>query len=332
MTGIVRVKPGRGEKAMNVQRNAFLTIGLVLLVCPTSACMDTVYVDAGATGPEIGTAEAPFQRIAAGLFWASPGATVYVASGDYSENLVISRPVRLLGAGSGSTRLLADVTYKGIEINADHVEVRGFSIVGVGDPDPENYFVGGVWAEDVNNLTVSENAVGPYAMIGIGVGRASNVVIENNQVLNISGSLDSQNHAIVLGLVQPFVVTANAVTNVDGFGLHLSESGGELEMNTVTNCSLGLHVSTSNIADAEISVRGNTIQGSSYGAMTVFLSTVSQFFDNTIVNNPGIGLEIYDEETFILACGNNTISGNNPDFGEYLQYYGYLDLILACLD
>ena len=103
-------------------------------------------------------------------------------------------------------------------------------------------------------------------------------------------------------------------------------------MNTVTNCSLGLHVFASNTADAEVSVRGNTIQDSSYGGMTVFLSTISQFFDNTIVDNPGIGLEIYDEETVILACGNNNISGNNPDFGQYLQYYGYLDVILACLD
>jgi len=294
--------------------------------------MDTVYVDAGATGPGIGTAEAPFQRIATGLFWASSGATVYVAAGDYTENLLISRPVSLLGAGAAITRILADVTYKGIEINADHVEVRGFSIVGVGDPDPENYFVGGIWAEDVNNLTVSENVVGPYAWIGIGVGRASNVIIENNEVLDISGSLDSENHAIVLVLVQSFVVSANAVANVDGFGLYLSESGGELEMNTVTNCSLGLHVFASNTADAEVSVRGNTIQDSSYGAMTVFLSTISNFYGNTIVNNPGIGLEIYDDETVILACGNNIISGNNPDFGDKLQYYGYLDVILACLD
>ncbi len=317
---------------MNAQRYGILTIGLILAGILTAGCMDTVNVDAGASGPGIGTPEAPFQSIATGLYWASSDATVYVAAGDYPENLVVSRPVTLLGAEAGVTRILADVTYKGIEINADHVEVRGFSIVGVGDPDPENYFVGGIWAEDVNNLTVSENVVGPYAWIGIGVGRASNVVIENNDVLDISGSLDSENHAIVLVSVQSFVVSGNAVTNVDGFGLYLAESGGELEMNTVTNCSHGLHVSTSNIADAEVSIHGNTIQGSSYGAMTVFLSTISNFYDNTIVNNPGIGLEIYDEETVILACGNNTISGNNPDFGDYLQYNGYLDEILTCLD
>ena len=317
---------------MNLQPNVLLVIGLIFAAFLPSACMDTVYVDADASGPGIGTPEAPFQSIATGLYWASSDATVYVAAGDYPENLVVSRPVTLLGAGAGVTRILADVTYKGIEINADHVEVRGFSIVGVGDPDPENYFVGGIWAQDVNNLTVSDNIVGPYAMIGIGVGRASNVIIENNEVLDISGSLDSENHAILLALVQSFVVTSNAVTNVDGVGLYLSESGGELEMNTVTNCSLGLHVLTSNIADAEVSIRGNTIQDSSYGAMTVFLSTISNFYDNTIVNNPGIGLEIFDEETIILACGNNTISGNNPDFGDYLQYNGYLDQILTCLD
>lgn len=316
---------------MNVRPSILLTLGLILSALLASACMETVYVDVGASGPGIGSLEAPFQRIATGLFWAASGATVHVAAGDYSENLAISRPVTLLGAGAEVTRILADVNRKGIEINADHVEVRGFSIVGVGDPDPENPFVGGIWAEDVNSLTVSENVVGPYAWIGIGVGRASNVTIEKNTVLGISGSLDSENQAIVLVSVPSFVVSANAISNVDGFGLYVSESGGELEMNTVTNCSLGIHVFASNTADAEVSVLGNTIENSSYGAMTVFFSTISQFFDNTIVNNPGMGLEIYDEETAILACGDNTLSGNNPDFGEYLEYYGYLDAILACL-
>jgi nitrous oxidase accessory protein NosD len=332
MTGIIRVKPGRGEKAMKAQRNAFLTLGLILAALLASACMDTVYVDAGASGPGIGSPEAPFQRIATGLFWAASDAAVYVAAGDYSENLVISKPVRLLGAGSGSTRLLADVTGKGIEIRADNVEVRGFSIVGVGQPDPEDIFLGGIYAEDVNNLIVSENSVGPYSSMGIGVGRASNVMIEDNQVLGISGVLGMENHGIIVALAQTTVVRNNVVDTVEGSGLSFNESGGDLESNTLTNCLIGLWVARSNWAEAEVSLRGNVVQDSSLAAAIFGHSTISALYDNVIVDNPGVGLEIYDTGTLIVACGNNTISGNSPDFGENLQYYGYLDVILACLD
>jgi nitrous oxidase accessory protein NosD len=317
---------------MNVERNicwplGFLLVGLVFL-----GCMDQVYVDAGAPGPGLGSPEAPFPKIATGLFWASSGATVHVGAGDYAENLVISRPVRLLGAGAGSTRLLADVTRKGIEISADDVEVRGLSIIGIGQPDPENMFLGGVYAEDVNRLTVSENIVGPYSSMGIGVGSASNVTIEDNQVLDISGLSEEENHGIIVAIVPTAVVRGNIITNVDGEGLQFAESGGEVENNTVYNCPLGLWISRSNLAEADVSFRGNSVQGSSYGAVIINLSTVSAMYDNSISENPGFGLEIYDVETSILACGNNTVSGNHPDFGEYLQYYGYLDLLLACLE
>jgi len=325
-------KKKRRVNTMNVQRNVCCALALVFVGFLFSACMDQVYVDAGAAGPGLGTPEAPFAKIAMGLFWASSGATVHVAAGDYPENLVISRPVKLLGAGAGSTRLLADVTRKGIEIGADDVEVRGFSIVGMGEPDPENMFLGGVSAEDVNRLTVSENTVGPYSSVGIGVGRASNVTIENNQVLDISGLWDQQNYGIIVAIVPMAVVRGNVITNVDGEGLLFAESGGQLENNTVYNCPLGLWISGSNWGEAEVSLRGNTVQGSSYGAMIINLSTLSALYNNTIVDNPGFGMEIYDEETSILSCGNNTVSGNHPDFGEYLQYYGHLDLLLACLD
>jgi nitrous oxidase accessory protein NosD len=215
------------QQTMKLRPNILLSVGLILAGLLASACMDTVYVDAGASGPGIGSPEAPFERIATGLFWAASGASVYVAAGDYSENLVISRPVTLLGAGAGDTRLLADVRGKGIEIGADNVEVRGFSIVGVGQPDPEDIFLGGIYAEDVNNLIVSENTVGPYSSIGIGVGRASNVMIENNQVLDISGVLGMENHGIIVALAQTAVVRGNVVNNVDGFGLSFNESGGD---------------------------------------------------------------------------------------------------------
>jgi nitrous oxidase accessory protein len=306
---------------------------VVLLLFLACACTDLseVYVDASAAGPGNGSPEYPFQRIGQGLFWVLPGGTVHVAEGQYHENLVIERPVRLIGAGSTSTRILADITKKGIEIASDDVEVWGFSISGIGEPDPGDIFVGGIWAENVDNIVVTENVIGPYAVMGIGIGNASNISVENNEISEIAGLWDSENQGIVIVLAQEARVRGNTVSHVDGFGITFTESAGDLEDNAVANCPGGIMLSRTNLAEAEVAVRGNHVQGSSHGGMALFASTLSEFYENTIVANPGFGLEIYDETTSILACGSNTISGNNPDFGEYLQYYGFLPRVLLCL-
>jgi len=318
---------------MTAARMSVLGGFLVCLGLLAGACTDLseVYVDASAAGPGNGSPEAPFQRIGQGLFWVVSGGTVHVAEGQYHENLVIARPVRLIGAGSTSTRIVPDITKKGVEIASDDVEVRGFAVSGVGEPDPGDIFVGGIWAENVSNIVVSDNAIGPYAVMGIGIGNASNISVENNEILEITGLWDAENQGIVIVLAQGARVRYNTVSNVDGFGITFTESAGDLEGNTVASCPGGIMISRTNLAEAEVAVRGNHVQGSSHGGMTLFASTLSEFYDNTVVANPGFGLEIYDETTSILTCGSNTISGNSPDFGEYLQYLGFLPRVLLCL-
>jgi hypothetical protein len=284
--------------------------------------MDTVYVDAGASGPGIGSPEAPFQRIATGLFWAASGATVYVAAGDYSENLVISRPVTLLGAGAGVTRILADVTRKGIEINADHAEVRGFSIVGVGDPDPENYFVGGIWAEDVDSLTIRNNVVAPYYGLGIALADCTGVLIEDN-VVNEIADLPAYPG--------------------DSMGINLHEVDGLIQDNTSSGNSIGVWVSGHKEGEFELSVVGSHIQDNTHGGLVFLDATrIVDLSENMILNNGGPGITSLDvgrylacqiaggvncepPTTEISYCSNNIVVGNNPDFG-----YGF-SLVPGCL-
>lgn len=307
---------------------------LIVALCLAGACLDpeNVYVDVGAAGPGLGTPDAPFPEIATGLFWAAPGGTVHVAGGEYPENLLISRPVKLVGAGPGNTRLLADITRKGIEVASDDVEIRGFSIAGVGEPDPSSTSVGGIWVEHVSRVTVAETDVGPYSYIGIGAGDGADFTIENNQVHDIAGHAEQENVGIIVVVSSSSAIRGNTVSNVDGSGFDIAEAGITVENNLVTGCPVGAYVTRSNIAGAEVSFVGNTIQGSSYGALSIFGSTFAQFSDNTIVGNPGFGLEISGWDTSIASCGNNTIHGNHPDFGDYLIYFGYLETILACLE
>ena len=119
---------------------------LVLVVLCAGGCVDpsNIYVDSTATGPGCGSEDHPFRSIQLGLALVAEGGTVHVAAGDYLENLVVRKPVRLLGAGTGETRLLAEMTRKGIEIRSGDVEIAGLSIIGQGEPDRDNLFVGGI--------------------------------------------------------------------------------------------------------------------------------------------------------------------------------------------
>jgi len=307
-----------------------ISVGLL-----AGACNDpnSIYVDASATGPGDGSPESPFQRIGQGLFWVASGGTVHVASGDYSENLIILRPVRLQGAGSEETRLLADVTKVGIKIKSSDVEVSGLSIAGQGDPDPENQLLAGIWAENVNSLIIRDNEIGLYSSFGIYVTDGSNIRIERNQVSWISAVQNLPGTGIGVGRVDDLVLRDNLAVNItEGGGFIVSEINGLME-NNVSSGNLGGMLVRRPYPDETDSfvMRGNLVEANNGVGLDFVEAIVSEFFDNTILNNWGTGLTVLDisyegcviaggpncdelPRTEILDCGDNQISGNYPDF------------------
>ncbi len=300
------------------------------------------YVDAAATGRQNGSEEFPFRSISMGLGFVTNGGTVHVAPGDYAENLVIRQPVKLLGAGIGETILLADITRKGIEIQSGDVEVAGFSIVGQGEPDPDNYFIGGIWAEEVDNITLRDNEVGPYWMMGIGAGKAANIRIENNRVSQISGADYGESYGYIVALSHDILMKDNLAFDIEeGFGFYVSESQGLLQGNTSTGNAGGMFVRTNPDDDPDLRLMSNHIYENLELGLALHRAIISAFFDNTILNNVGAGVVSYDHYSFlacelaggssacehllvteILDCGNNTIEGNSPDFEYPMEVQG----------
>jgi hypothetical protein len=80
--------------------------------------------------PADGTEARPFPSLTAALAAAPAGAMLRVDEGIYRENLVITRPVVLLGRGAGRTRLVAaDARTPTLEARvADRVQIYGLSI------------------------------------------------------------------------------------------------------------------------------------------------------------------------------------------------------------
>jgi hypothetical protein len=308
----------------------FAWISVCVLLCAVwlaGACLDpnNVYVDAGASGPGMGTPEAPFSKIATGLFWAAFGGTVHVAEGEYHENLVVRKPLTLQGAGSDRTLLVCDMAWNGIEIQADDVAVSGFSIVGEGSPSPEEVPVAGLYARYADNLTIRDNEIGPYSGWGLAVGNGSGIQIENN-------------------LVQ--FITDQPAFLYDATGISVHMVNGSVGDNTSSHNVHGMFVSGERGNEFSLSLTGNLIEDNDYwGVIFADAYLISDFSNNRILGNGGPGLSAFDvgawvachiaggggsdcEEptTEIGVCENNVIGGNNPDFD---WGFGYLP---GCMD
>ncbi len=305
-----------------------VSFGLLATGCVRFA---EVYVDANASGPGDGTVENPFATITRGLDAVASGGMVHVAPGDYFENLIISRPVNLLGAGAETTRVLAEITSSGIKIISEDVSINGFSIVGIGESLPENYAVGGIYSEGMNNTSITENIIGPYYSMGIGIGTSSSVLVRDNQVRQIEGVAQYENSGIVVLSCNDVTISGNIIEEVDGQGIVIAGTTGILENNTFSNNAGGLMLGWPLDEGTELSMNGNLVTENLHSGLLLIETTLTEFNDNTIIDNFGYGLDIMDIRlisceliggedcellpiTQILACGGNINTGNNPDF------------------
>ena len=105
--------------------------------------------------------------------------TVYVYSGTYHENIYINKTINLIGEDALTTIINANKTGDGIKINADAVNITGFTIknsgVGEGYPNMD----AGIDIESNNNnisdCIITNNSIGIYA------NRAENNRFYNNE-------------------------------------------------------------------------------------------------------------------------------------------------------
>ena len=125
-----------------------LSLGLGLLGISGSAA--TLCVNPGGTGGCSAT-------IGAAVTAAAPNDTITVAKGTYREDVVISKPLSLIGAGSQNTTIDATGLSNGINIDGhnhpglSHVSVSGFTV--------QNANFEGILLTDSSFITVDNNHV-----------------------------------------------------------------------------------------------------------------------------------------------------------------------------
>ena len=94
----------------------------VLTLSSRVATANTLYVGGGGPGN--------YTSIQAAVNAAFPGDTVFVYSGNYTENVTVTKTLNLVGEGMETTFLHGAGAYYTLNVGADWVNVTGLSVVG----------------------------------------------------------------------------------------------------------------------------------------------------------------------------------------------------------
>ncbi len=161
---------------------ALLGVGLAAFSPASAAPSRTIFASPTATPSGRGTscAKAKFATIGAAVASAAPWDTVVACPGTYTEDVVIQKPLRLIGrsatinatglGGAPIGAILGQALYNGITIEASNVTVKGFTVEG---------------AEGEGILAVNPNPVAGPMLGGTQLYTGTplrNITIENNDV------------------------------------------------------------------------------------------------------------------------------------------------------
>jgi len=184
--------------------------------------------DGNVSGPWDGTKAHPYQNITSALEHVADGDTVFVYNGTYYENIVVDKGVSLVGEDRDSTIVDGNGIGKVISINADNVNIKGFTIKGSG----MLAFDSGIFARafsgnEISHNTITTNTDGIHFELSSGNVISGNIISSNN------------NHGIFLGMSSN-LVSGNTITNNDkGIDLFMS-SGNVISGNIISSNNKGI--------------------------------------------------------------------------------------------
>lgn len=237
----MRVKKGIRIFDMIVLLMFFLTNFFLIKSCIATGT--TVYVDdSNISGPWDGTLNFPYKTIHEGIDAASANDTVYVFSGIYNENVVITKDLILVGenkettfidgGGNGHVLYAHDINESGIYVNISNFTVRdaggsGFDCIAF------SYVTSGVIAESkilnsqegegisldhCNAVVIHDNIITNCAVIGVNLIASEQNTIENNIIQNNQkgiqlGSFSINNH-----------ITSNTIWDNSVYGIYVVQS------------------------------------------------------------------------------------------------------------
>ena len=156
---------------------------------------------------------------------ASPGDTIIVRDGDYTENIIVTKDHLTIKSENGAGSTIVDMANSGkgvFEVRADYVSLIGFTVNGAAGE-----YQAGIYLTESSYCNIRDNtAIGNY--YGICLEDSGNNAVTNNTV-----KWNSQD-GILLGISSNNTVTNNTANENHYFGIRVYFSGS----NTLRNNSM----------------------------------------------------------------------------------------------
>jgi nitrous oxidase accessory protein NosD len=237
-------------------------IRLSMLSGMVVACM-AVAAPAWGMSKTVCSSGCPYTSIQAAINAASPGATITIAAGSYSENVVVNKPVTLKGAGNATVIYPAtsnpicssgslcggaasniilveadNVTITNLRLQGDNPSLTSGIVVGGEDIDARNGIITNHAAGVYNNLTVSKVKITGIYLRGIYASSGGSFNFNHDTIDNVQGEANS---IAMFNFGGSGVMADNKVTNANDAISANHSTGTQFLHNLITKSGSGVH-------------------------------------------------------------------------------------------
>jgi len=271
----------------------------------TKASENTIYVDDDYTYPteSNGSISKPFKYLQSAINAAQNGDIIKVLPGDYGEDLIINKSVRITTENRSVTFIVSNLgnSYL-IDIVASSVSLEGFTIFDNSSSALRKAVIH--IASDANDVRVIgnfiNNSYNGYGVLIDGSSTSQNAVINNNTINSTRG--------IKIQSASSISIFRNDVSNCT-YGRPaldlVASSSNYIENNTFRNGTYGIYAQSNS---GYLTIKNNTVCGNVLQGIVLAGASNNYLENNTIFNNGNTGISLGSSYSSIK---NNTIYKNN---------------------
>jgi parallel beta-helix repeat protein len=249
--------------------NTRATAAVLSIMLVTSLLGVLLHSDSVSANPATILVPQDYSTIQAAVNAANSGDLILVDAGTYTENVVITKSVTLLGSSQNQTIIEAP-SLTAVDVKSNNVTISGFTIRGGST---------GVNVLGYNSSKISNNTIGP---IGFDSGFGIGIVLQSSHTNTIfSNVISLAPFGILLARSDSNLISDNVVTHISILGIGLQETkDNRISNNTITFNERGISPEDSNSTIFE----GNTVMNNTIG-VSISSSHGNRFYLNNFINN-----------------------------------------------
>ena len=288
--------------------------------------------------------------IARGILAASAGDNVHLSSGTFTENVLVTKSVSVIGAGQGVTTVLpassvpdcggstfctnsdvfriqaSNVSISHLTIDGDNPSLTSGVVLGTADVDARNGIISDWNFSPINDMSVSDVTVMNVSNRGIYSAADGSFTFTDNTVSN-AGSIGLMHYG------GSGTMTGNTVSECE-VGIQLSQgigTPGLYSNNTISNCDNAIQQVNWNGPGAD-QITGNTISNCDIGIWN-FMPLAPVSVSNNTISGGSVALRQSGSHnpTAVVTYSSNMVSGASTAFHQTTDGEGFGDLDVSSI-